>query len=83
VSDRTETAIAVLVMAAAGLVIGAPILGRLGFPHLADVAMASAALCGVGAFAVAGVHTFHAGRRGGARDARGAARPDEPGGRSS
>jgi hypothetical protein len=65
VSDRAETTIAVLAMAAAGLVIAAPMLGRLGLPHLADLAMASAALCGLAAFAAAGLHTFHAARRGG------------------
>lgn len=82
-ADRTETAIAVLVMAAAGLVIGAPILGRLGLSHLADLAMASAALCGLGAFAVAGLHTFQAARRRGAGGAQGAAQGDEAGGRDS
>lgn len=78
-SDRTEIVIAALGMAAAGLVIGAPILGRLGLPRLADVIMVSAALCGLGAFAVAGVHTLRAARRVDVSDAPGGARGDGTG----
>jgi hypothetical protein len=81
VSDRTETAIALLVLAAAGLAIGAPLLGRLDLPRLADAAMAGAALCGLTAFAVAGLHTIHAARRGSTLGTRGS--PEEPGGRDS
>ena len=64
-SDRTEAAIAVLALAAAGLVMGAPLLGRAGMPLVADAAMASAALCGAAAFVLAGIHTLRAARRGG------------------
>jgi hypothetical protein len=64
-ADRTETSIIVLVLLAAGGVLAAPVVGRLGAPTLADVVMGLSAACGVGAFALAGVATF-----------RGAARPD-------
>ena len=69
-TDRTEVALAALSLAAAGLVILAPVLGRAELPRAADAAMASAALCGVGAFALAGVHTLRASRRRGAAPAR-------------
>lgn len=56
-----------LVLAAAGSVLVAPVIGRLGAPALADAAMWLAAGCGVGAFAVAGASTFRAARRHGDR----------------
>lgn len=77
-AGRGDTAIAALAMAAAGLVIAAPVLGRLGLPGPADAAMAGAALCGLGAFARAALDTLRAARRaeggasaGGARDPQG------------
>lgn len=65
-SDRSEAAIALLALGAAGFVLGAPVLGRLGLPRLADLAMASAALCGLAAFAAAALDTLGAARRRGA-----------------
>jgi hypothetical protein len=62
--DRGDTTIALLVMGAAALVIGAPVLGRSGFAALAEAAMWSAAGCGLGAFALAGLATVRAARRG-------------------
>lgn len=70
-ADRSEIAIILLVLAAAGAVLAAPVIGRLGAPRLADAAMWLAAGCGVTAFAVAAVSTFRAarhGRAGGARE---------------
>lgn len=52
-----------LVLAASGLVMLAPLLGRWGAPRLASAAMFAAAGCGVAAFAAAGVHTVRAARR--------------------
>ena len=78
VSDRTETAIAALALAAAGLVLGAPRLGRLGLPGLADLAMASAAACGLAAFAAAADHSVRAVRRAGARSGSADARKGAP-----
>jgi hypothetical protein len=62
-TDRTEAAVAVLVMAAAGLILLAPLLGRVGAPVWADVAMALASGAGVGAFVLVAVYTFRAARR--------------------
>ena len=59
-ADRIETSIIVLVMLAAGGVLSAPVLGRLGAPALADAAMGLAAGCGVGAFCLAGYATYRA-----------------------
>jgi hypothetical protein len=70
VADRSEASIVVLVLAAAAAVLAAPVIGRLGAPALADVAMWLAAGCGVAAFGVAAVSTLRAGRRHGARRAR-------------
>jgi hypothetical protein len=67
-ADRTETAIVVLVMAAAGLILLAPLLGRGGVPGWADAVMGLAAGAGFGAFVLAAVHTFRAAKR---RDKRG------------
>ena len=76
-SDRTEIALAALSLAAAGLAMLAPLLGRAELPRAADVAMASAALCGVAAFALAGVHTLRAARRRAPTPARRPEWPDE------
>ena len=62
-ADRTEVAIVALVMAAVGLILLAPLLGRGGAPGWADVAMALAAGAGVGAFVLAAVHTCRAATR--------------------
>jgi len=64
VADRSEASIVVLVLAAAGLVLAAPVIGRLGAAALADAAMALAAGCGVAAFGVACASTLRAVRRG-------------------
>ena len=50
--------LAVLVLAAAGLVLSAPVLGRAGFPFAADVVVAGAAASGVGAFLMAASHSL-------------------------
>jgi hypothetical protein len=63
VTDRADALLIALVLAAAGLVIAAPLLGRYGHPSLADVTMAAAALAGLGAFVLAGVNTVRAARR--------------------
>lgn len=62
-SDRTEVWIVGLVLAASGLVMVAPLLGRWGAPGLATAAMLAATGCGLGAFGAAGVHTVRAARR--------------------
>lgn len=69
-ADRSETAIVLLVLAAAGAVLAAPVLGRLGAPALADAAMWLAAACGASAFAVAARSTVRAARRDRADGAR-------------
>jgi len=69
VASRGEAWIVFLVLAAAGSVLAAPVIGRFGAPGLADAAMWLAAGCGVGAFVVAGVSTFRAARRHGTRPA--------------
>ena len=66
-ADRTEIAIVVLVMAAGGLILLAPLLGRGGVPGWADAAMGLAAGAGFGAFVLAAVHTFRAATRRGKR----------------
>jgi hypothetical protein len=62
-TDRTEVAIVTLVMAAAGLALVAPLLGRGGIPGWADVAMGLASGAGIGAFALVAVHTYRAATR--------------------
>lgn len=69
-TDRSEAGIVVLVMIAAGSVLAAPVIGRLGAPLLADIAMWLAAGCGVAAFGLAGLGTLRAARRDGDRRAR-------------
>jgi hypothetical protein len=71
-NDRSETSIVLLVLAAVGAVLAAPLIGRFGAPRLADAAMWLAAGCGVAAFGVAAVSTFRAARR--ADGARGGSR---------
>jgi hypothetical protein len=61
--DRTEVAIVVLVMAAAGFILVAPLLGRGGLPGWADVAMGLASGAGIGAFVLVAVHTCRAASR--------------------
>jgi hypothetical protein len=66
VSDRIDTAIAALVLAAVGLILIAPVLGRNGATLCADAVMLTGAIAGVGAFALAAVATLRAARRPGA-----------------
>jgi hypothetical protein len=56
-------AIVVLVMAAAGLILVAPLLGRSGLLGWADIAMGLASGAGVGAFVLVAVHTCRAAMR--------------------
>jgi hypothetical protein len=74
VKPRSESSIVYLVLTAAGTVLVAPVLGRLGAPLLADAAMGLAAGCGIAAFGIAAVSTFRAARRDGGRGTRGASR---------
>jgi hypothetical protein len=67
-ADRIEKAIVLSVLAAAACVLAAPVIGRLGAPTLADVAMWLAAGCGVASFGLAGVATVRAARRSHPRD---------------
>jgi hypothetical protein len=62
-ADRSEIAIVALIMAAAGLILLAPLLGRVGAPGWADAAMALASMAGFAAFVVVAVQTFRAARR--------------------
>jgi len=62
-SDRSETAIVVLVLGAVAGILTAPVLGRLGAPMVAEAAMWGAAVCGVAAFGVAGAATLRAATR--------------------
>jgi hypothetical protein len=62
-ADRTEVAIVVLVMAAAGLILVAPLLGRSGLSGWADIAMGLASGAGIGAFILVAVHTCRAATR--------------------
>jgi hypothetical protein len=62
VTDRSEVSIAVLVLSAAGLVLAAPVLGRIGQAAAADAAMAIAAACGLGSFLLAVRATLRAAR---------------------
>lgn len=63
-ADRSESWIAALVLFASGLVLAAPVLGRIGQAAVADLAMALAAACGLGAFLLAGRATLRAVRSG-------------------
>jgi 4-amino-4-deoxy-L-arabinose transferase-like glycosyltransferase len=63
-ADRSETWIAALALSAAGLVLCAPVLGRIGHAGAADAAMALAAACGLGSFLLAGRATLRAARSG-------------------
>lgn len=65
-----DAVIVLLVLAAAGAVLLAPVVGRLGAPLLADVAMWLAAGCGLAAFCAAGISTFRAARSHGSRQER-------------
>jgi hypothetical protein len=62
-SGRLEMALVALVMAAAGLILVAPVLGRSGAPAWADVVMLMAAGAGGGAFVLVAIDTFRATRR--------------------
>ena len=63
-ADRSGFWIALLALFASGLVLAAPVLGRIGHAAVADVAMALAAACGLGAFLLAGRATLRAARSG-------------------
>jgi hypothetical protein len=63
VSPRSDLPLVALVLAAAGLVLAAPVLGRAGHPAAADLAMGAAAGCGVASFTLAGWATLRAARR--------------------
>jgi len=63
VSDRSELAIVCLVLVAAALALGAPLVGRWGAATAADLMMATAAAAGLGAFALAARDTVRAARR--------------------
>jgi hypothetical protein len=62
-AERTEIVIVALVMAATGLILLAPLLGRVGAPGWADVVMALASGAGMGAFVLMAVVTVRAARR--------------------
>jgi hypothetical protein len=61
--DRLESAIICLVLAAVGLVLMAPLLGRYGAPVAANVAVGLAAASGIGAFFAAAFETLRAARK--------------------
>ncbi len=63
-SERSEPWVALLALAASGLVLAAPVLGRIGHAAVADAAMALAAACGLAAFLLAGFATLRAARSG-------------------
>jgi hypothetical protein len=65
--DRLESAIVCLVLAAVGLVLMAPLLGRYGSPVAADVAVGLAAASGFGAFFASAYDTLRATRKVGDR----------------
>ncbi len=52
-----DTILAALVLIAAGFVLGAPVLGRAGFPFAANVVVSVAAVSGVAAFLMAAAHS--------------------------
>lgn len=62
-AGHSELPLVASVLAAAGLVLAAPVIGRAGHPVAADLAMAAAATCGLGSFVLAGVATWRAARR--------------------
>jgi hypothetical protein len=64
VTDRSEPWIAALVLFTSGLVLAAPVLGRIGYAGIADAAMALAAACGLASFLFVGVATLRAARSG-------------------
>ncbi len=68
-SSRSDLPLPLLVLAAAGFVLVAPVLGRSGHPAAADLAMGAATICGLTSFALAGIATLRAARR--ERQARG------------
>jgi uncharacterized protein (DUF2345 family) len=59
---RADGALVVLVLAAAALVIAAPVAGRAGLPRLADALMLLAAGAGIASFASAAWQTARAAR---------------------
>jgi hypothetical protein len=61
-TDRSGFWIALFVLLASGLVLAAPVFGRIGHAAVADAAMALAAACGLGAFLLAGIATLGAAR---------------------
>ena len=62
-SDRSELAIVCLVLVAAALALGAPVLGRWGAANAADGMMGAASAAGIAAFALAARDTVRAVRR--------------------
>ena len=58
--DRLESVVVYLVLAAAGGVLVAPVLGRYGAPMLANLAVAVAAAAGAGAFLATAYDTLRA-----------------------
>jgi hypothetical protein len=60
---RSDSTLAGIVLAAAGLVLAAPILGSTGHPVAADLAMLAAAAGGLASFALAACATLRAARR--------------------
>lgn len=66
--SSSDGRIAGLVLVAAGSVLAAPVLGRMGAPSWADAAMILAAGSGFAAFVLAAIATVRAGRRAPPRD---------------
>ncbi|MDX1650171.1 MAG: hypothetical protein R3263_09990 [Myxococcota bacterium] len=66
-SDRTESAIIVLVLVASGSVLAAPVAGRAGAETVAHALAIVAAGSGLAAFGTAGVNMFRSARRAGRR----------------
>ncbi len=62
-TDRLESAIVCLVLAAAGGVLVAPVIGRYGAPILANLAVGLAAAAGIGAFLTTAYDTLRATRK--------------------
>jgi hypothetical protein len=65
-----DAPLAACALAGAALVLAAPVLGRAGHPVAADVAMATAAGCGIASFVLAGFATVRAARRRGDENRR-------------
>lgn len=61
--STTDSALAVVVLASAALVLIAPVIGRAGWTHAADLCMGLAAGTGVLSFGLAASHTIRAARR--------------------